>query len=172
MTRRVVVAVLAAPRWTPPGTAPDVWRRALADDAVDLLALMEQVDPALAVAADEKDFATSVAWPGMTIYALPELTIPAIFEVATADGYEEAAVFVPDAPDLPGLHLAKLLRPLTTRPLAASPDAAAPAGLIGLASRLPAPDWLAGVDLDTATVATIRAAAPAEIGRASCRERV
>src|SRR5690348_9050284 len=65
VTRRVVVAALSVPRWSPPGTAPDVWRRALADDAVDLLALMEQVDPALAVAADEKEFAASVAWPGM-----------------------------------------------------------------------------------------------------------
>jgi hypothetical protein len=153
--------VLSPITWSPPGTPVGVWRRALADDAVDLLALLEEVDPALAVAEEDGDFAASVAWPGMTVYRLPALTVPAIFEAAGRDGYEEAAIFVPDAPDLPGLHLAKLLRPLTTRSLAAAPDVARAEGLVGIASRLPAPGCLDEIDLDTATVATIRAAAPA-----------
>ena len=80
---------------------------------------------------------------------------------AAADGYEQAAVLAGDAPDLPGMMIAKLLRPLTTRPAAAAPDAVAPAGLLGVASRLPAPAWLSEIDADSATVATVRSAAPA-----------
>ena len=49
VTRRVVVVPLKAPTWTPPGLDAQSWRRALADDAVDLLATLAEVEPALAV---------------------------------------------------------------------------------------------------------------------------
>jgi hypothetical protein len=152
--------MLAPPVWTPPGVEPTIWRRALADDAVDLLAMLAEVEPALAVAEADRTLASAVAWPSMRVYALPELTIGNVLAAAAADGYEHAAVLAGDAPDLPGMMIAKLLRPLTTRPAAAAPDAAAGSGLLGVASRLPAPDWLAGVDLDGATVATVRSSAP------------
>jgi hypothetical protein len=161
VTRRVVVVPLHDLTWTPPGLAPARWRRALADDAVDLLAMLAEVEPALAVAEAERPLAEAVAWPSMRVYELSTPTVPAILAAAARDGFEQAAIIVPDAPDLPGMLIAKLLRPLTTRPLAAAPDAAHPTGLIGLASRLPAPDWLTEVDLDSATVASIRAKAPA-----------
>jgi hypothetical protein len=153
--------MLAPPAWTPPGVEPATWRRALADDAVDLLAMLAEVEPALAVAAADRPLATTVAWPSMRVYALPELTIGNVLAAAAADGYEQAAVLAGDAPDLPGMMIAKLLRPLTTRPAAAAPDATATTGLLGIASRLPAPGWLAEIDFDDATVATVRDAAPA-----------
>jgi hypothetical protein len=137
------------------------WRRALADDAVDLLAMLAEVEPALAVVAAERPLATAVAWPSMRVYALPQLTLGTILAAATADGYDQAAVLVGDAPDLPGMMIAKLLRPLTTRPAAAAPDSASSAGLLGIASRLPGPRWLSAVDMDTATIASVRSAAPA-----------
>lgn len=153
--------MLAPPAWTPPGVEPATWRRALADDAVDLLAMLAEVEPALAVAEAERPLATAVAWPSMRVYALPELTIGNVLAAAAADGYEQAAVLAGDAPDLPGMMIAKLLRPLTTRTAAAAPDATAPTGLLGIASRLPAPGWLAEIDFDGATVATVRGSAPA-----------
>lgn len=122
--------------------------------------MLAEVEPALAVSAADRSLATAVAWPSMRVYALPHLTVGHILAAATADGYEQAAVLAGDAPDLPGMMIAKLLRPLTTRPAAAAPDAASPTGLLGVASQLPAPAWLSEIDVDTATVASVRSAAP------------
>jgi hypothetical protein len=132
----------------------------MADDLVDLLATLAEVEPALAVAEADRPLAQAVAWPGMRVYALPSLDVRAVLTAAERDGFEQAAILVPDVPDLPGMLIAKLLRPLTTRPVAAAPAADEASGLIGLASRLPAPDWLPDVDLNTTTVADVRAAAP------------
>lgn len=161
MIRRVVVVPLRPPSWIPPGLDPATWRRALADDVVDLLSALAEVDPALAVLDAERDLATAVGWPGLRVYALAELTVPAILAAAAADGYDQAAVVAADAPDLPGMQIAKLLRPLTTRPVTAAPAAESPRGLLGIASRLPVPTWLPDVDIDAATVADVRRFAPA-----------
>lgn len=161
VTRRVVVVALAAPRWTPPGIDADRWRRALADDAVDLLATLAEVEPALAVVAADRPLAAAVGWPSMRVYEVPTLDTRDVLAAAADDEFEQAAVLVADAPDVPGMLIAKLLRPLTTRPVAVAPDALEPAGLLGVASRLPAPAWLPTIDLEGATVASIRAAAPA-----------
>ena len=161
MTRRVVVVPLRPPAWTPPGLDPAIWRRALADDTVDLLSTLAEVDPALAVLEADRDFAAAIGWPGLPVYTLSELTVPTILAAAAAEGYDQAAVVASDAPDLPGMQIAKLLRPLTTRPVTAAPAVESPQGLLGIASRLPAPAWLPDIDLDTATVADIRRVAPA-----------
>jgi hypothetical protein len=163
VTRRIVVVPLYVPTWSPPGVALEVFRRVLADDAVDMLATLAEVEPALAVREDELHLAAAVGWPSMRVYGLGRLCVPAILEVAAADGFEQAAVIAPDAPDLPGMLIAKLLRPLSTRPVAAAPAAGDAAGLVGFACRLPAPEWLPEIDLDTATVAGIRAAAPSHV---------
>ena len=69
-----------------------------------------------------------------------------------------AAVISADAPDLPGLLIGKLLQPLTTRVAAAAP--ATNGGLLGVAARLPVPEWLPDLDLDSASPDDLRAAAP------------
>lgn len=157
---RLVVVSLTPPAWAPPGIDAARWRRALADDAVDLLATLAEVEPALAVAEAEASLAAAVAWPGMKVYALPNLSPRATFDRATEDGFEQAAIIAPDAPDLPGMLIAKMLRPLGSRPTTAAPASGEPRGLVGLATRLPVPAWLPEVNLDTATVADIRATAP------------
>ena len=63
-----------------------------------------------------------------------------------------------DAPDLPGLLVGKLLQPLGTRQAAVAPSRNG--GLIGVASRLPVPEWFPDLDLDAAATADLRAAAP------------
>lgn len=157
MTRRVVVVPLTVPSWCPPGVEPDSWRRALAEDVVDLLATLAEVTPAVAVLAGDRALADALVWPGTRVYEVPALTSGAIFEAAGRDGYEQAALLAPDAPDLPGMLVGKLLRPLSSRPVSVAPSGTG--GLLGLAVRLPVPEWLPSVDLEAA-VEDLRKAAP------------
>ncbi|SCL13386.1 hypothetical protein [Micromonospora inyonensis] len=158
MTRRVVVALLAPVAWSPPGIDPADWRRALAEDVVDLLATLQEVETAVAVTPADRRLADAVVWPGTPVVEVPTPSVGAV--LAALDGYDQAAVIAADAPDLPGLTVGKLLRPLTTRPVAVAPVEGAGPGLLGLAARLPAPEWLPEVDLDSAVPAAIRAVAP------------
>jgi hypothetical protein len=156
---RVVVALLTAVTWAPPGISRDDWREALAEDVVDLLSTLAAADGAIAAGPADVALATAVAWPGMPIFQLPDPATPlAALHAATVAGYELGAVLAADAPDLPGLLVGKLLQPLTSRQAAVAP--ASNGGLLGVASRLPVPDWLPAVDLDTGHPDDVRAAAP------------
>ncbi|MFJ8581688.1 hypothetical protein [Micromonospora sp. NPDC093277] len=186
MARRVVVALLGPVTWTPPGIDPTRWRTALAEDVVDLLATLNEVETAVAVPPGDRWLADAVVWPGTPVYEVSEPTVNAVFAALTADRaaptvddagwpgdgaapadagtgparYDQAAVVVADAPDLPGLTLGKLLRPLSSRPVAVAPVEGHGPGLLGVAARLPVPEWLPEVDLSTAAAADVRAAAP------------
>ncbi len=159
MTRRVIVVLLTQVTWAPPGIEIGKWRHALAEDVVDLLATLNEVDPAIAATPADRSLADAVAWPSMQVYEVPSTTVNATFAAAAADGYDQAAVIAADAPDLPGLILGKLFRPLTTKTLAVAPNEGP--GLLGVASRLPAPEWLPDLDFDADVAATaIRPHAP------------
>jgi hypothetical protein len=156
VTRRVVIVPLTVPTWQPPGIDPQEWRRALADDLADLLASLAQADAAVATTAADRALADAVVWPTMRVYELPDLSAARVLATAAADGYHQAALIALDAPDLPAMLIGKLLRPLSSRPVAVAP--AVTSGLVGLAAQLPAPPWLTA-DLDT-EAAAVRAAAP------------
>ncbi|MDG4804867.1 hypothetical protein [Micromonospora sp. WMMD980] len=158
MVRRVVVALLGPVTWSPPGIPSERWRTALAEDLVDLLATLNEVETAVAVTPADRWLADAVVWPGTAVHEVPEPTPNAVFAVLA--GYDQAAVVAADAPDVPGLTLGKLLRPLSSRPVAVAPAEGGEPGLLGVAARLPAPAWLPAVDLDTTTPAEVRAAAP------------
>ncbi|RKN39912.1 hypothetical protein [Micromonospora endolithica] len=187
MGGRVVVALLAPVAWSPPGVDLRAWRTALAEDVVDLLATLQQVETAVAVLPGDRWLADAVVWPGTTVYEVAEATpsaVLALFDaphapdrptVRAADAgtgaaaeptagarqvYDQVAVIAGDAPDVPGLTIGKLLRPLTTRPVAVAPVEGDGSGLLGIAVRLPVPAWLPPVDLGTARPAALRAAAP------------
>ena len=153
-----MVALLTPVTWHPPGVDLWKWRSALAEDVVDLLAMLAQAEPAIAAMPGDRALAEEIAWPGMRIYDVPTATVLPVLRAAAEDGFEQAAVIAADAADVPGMILGKLLRPLTTKPVAAAP--AGVAGLLGVAARLPAPDWLADHDLDTATPMQLRKTAP------------
>jgi hypothetical protein len=155
---RVVIALLTPVTWAPPGVDVAGWRRALAEDVVDLLSTLAAAEAAIAVAAHDRELAATVAWPGMAVYELESPTPCAALRAAAKDGYGMGAVVAADAPDLPGLLVGKLLQPLTSRLAAVAP--ASNGGLLGLASRLPLPDWLVEVDLDTGHPGDVRGAAP------------
>ncbi|KAB1103432.1 hypothetical protein [Micromonospora aurantiaca (nom. illeg.)] len=169
MSRRVVVALLGPVTWTPPGIDPARWRTALAEDVVDLLATLNEVETAVAVTSRDRWLADAVVWPGTQVYEVPEPTPNAVFTALAGDraardggaaGYDQVAVVAADAPDVPGLTLGKLLRPLTTRPVAVAPVEGSGTGLLGVAARLPVPAWLPALDLDTTAPAEVRRAAP------------
>ena len=148
-----MVALLVPVTWSPPGVDLQGWRAALAEDVVDLLARLAQATPAIAATAADRALAEEIAWPGMVIYDVEAATVRPVLEAAAKDGFDQAAVIAADAPDVPGLVLGKLLRPLERKPVAVSP-------LLGVATQLPPPDWLADHDLDSATPTTLRKGAP------------
>lgn len=170
MTRRLLIIALTEPLWQPPGIHPAAWRRALADDVVDLATTVAEVDAAVACVRADRELAAAVVWPTMTVYEVPTLTPKPIFQAAADAGYGHAAILFGDAPDLPVLTIGKLLRPLTSRPVAVAP--ADTGGLLGIAATLPAPDWLPDT-LDT-DAGTVRAAAPraADVAVASSWHRL
>ncbi len=145
----------------PPGVSPAEWRSALAEDVADLVAGLANVQGAIAVTPDDIDLAKTLIWPGTPVFTVPDARPVAALRAAADAGYTEAAVLAADAPDLPGLHVGKLFRGLGSHPVAAAP--ADGAGLVGLAARLPLPDWFVAADpsLDDATIASLRAASPA-----------
>jgi hypothetical protein len=156
--RRVVVAQLVPVVWHPPGVDLRKWRAALAEDVVDLLAMLAQAEPAIATTVQDRPLADDIAWPGMRIYEVPTATVRPVLAAAAADGFDQAAVIAADAADVPGMILGKLLRPLETKPIAVAPGGES--GLLGVAARLPAPDWLVDHDLDTASAMLLRKTAP------------
>jgi len=128
----------------------------MAEDVVDLVASLAAADAAIAVGRGDAGLASAVAWPRMPVY---EADRPRrALEAAATDGYDQAAVLAGDAPDLPGLLVGKLLQPLGTRHAAVAPSRNG--GLLGVAARLPVPEWFPDLDLDGAAPADLRDAAP------------
>jgi len=160
MPRRVAVALLAPPLWGPPGVDPQIWREALAEDVLDVLAAMAEVDAAVAVRADEVALLGRVGWPGMRSYVVETLDASTVFAAALADGYDHAVLLATDAPDLPGMMIAKMLRPLTSHPIVVAPAVGGEPGLLALSSVLPPPPWLPAIGLDGHTAQSVRRFAP------------
>ncbi len=156
--RRTVVALLVPVVWSPPGVDRAAWRAAMAEDVVDLLARLAQAEPAIAATPADQALAEAIAWPGMRIYEVPSPTVRPVLDAAAEDGFDQAAVIAADAPDLPGMILGKLLGPLESKAVAVA--AGGPSGLLGVATSLPAPSWLADHDLDTASAMLLRRNAP------------
>ena len=162
MTRRAAALLLSGPpaaRACPPGIAPAEFARAMAEDVADLLADLPGLDPVVAAAADRVADAEDVVWPGTPVLEVAGRPVDVLTALAE-QGYDEAAVFAADVPDLPGLLVAKPFSALSTAPVAAAP--ADGGGLVALACRLPVPAWLpVDVDLDEPyAVERLKAAAP------------
>ena len=162
MTRRAAALLLSGPpaaRACPPGIAPAEFARAMAEDVADLLADLPGLEPVVAAAPDRVADAEDVVWPGTPVLEVAGLPVDVLAALA-GQGYDEAAVFAADVPDLPGLLVAKPFSALSTAPVAAAP--ADGGGLVALACRLPLPAWLpVDIDLDEPyAVERLKAAAP------------
>jgi hypothetical protein len=162
VTRRAAALLLSGPpaaRACPPGIAPAEFARAMAEDVADLLADLPGLEPVVAAAPDRVADAEDVVWPGTPVLEVVGLPVDVLVALA-GQGYDEAAVFAADVPDLPGLLVAKPFSALSTAPVAAAP--ADGGGLVALACRLPVPAWLpVDIDLDEPyAVERLKAAAP------------
>jgi glycosyltransferase A (GT-A) superfamily protein (DUF2064 family) len=150
-------AVLGRPETVepPPGVDPDELRLALLEDTYEVVAGLDFVTPVLALTGPDPG-AEKITWPGTRVLHVDglEALLRALHEL----GAEQAAVVAHDAPDLPALLVGKLFRALGGGRVAVCP--AEGGGLVALAARLPAPGWLAGIDLDTPD-ATVRLRAAA-----------
>jgi hypothetical protein len=141
--RRVVVLVVpAAGSWAPPGRDPDAWRLALAEDTYEVLAALDRVDVAVAVAGGSQSALDEVAqltWPGTPVYAVD----PArpVMQAVDLAGPAAAVVAVSyDVPDLPGLLIGKLFRALGSADIAVTP--AEDGSLAAIGVRVPAAPWV------------------------------
>lgn len=156
----------------PPGVDPERFRLALLEDSYEVAADMGQVTAALALHPPDQPEAEELTWPGTPVLRLgerphaagdePRLVAAVLAELAGL-GADEGAVLAGDAPDLPVMLLGKLFQGLEHAAVAACP--AERGGLVALAARLPATEWLATADvgLDTAdALSRLRAAAPAK----------
>jgi hypothetical protein len=160
VSRRLVAVLLdpAAVSVPPPGIDPARWRHSLAEDVLEVAASLAGVEAGLVATASEAEFATSLSWPGVTVFHVDEAVPYAGFVAAAAGGYDEAAILAADVPDLPGLHVGKLFRALGGHPVAVA-EGSTVGGSVAIAARLPAPQWLDGVTLEQMTVDALRALA-------------
>lgn len=155
---RLVAAVLVPPEGAaassaPPGVPAGAWWRALVEDTVDVVTALSAVRPAVAVVGDAEAAAVkALLWPGTAVVRLPDVAdaelLVATLDAVSALGADLGVVLAADAPDLPGLLVGKLFSALEDAPVSVSP--ASGGGLLGLAARLPVPEWLrqSGVGLD------------------------
>jgi hypothetical protein len=177
VTRRVVAVLVAPGQGVDP--PPDALRLAMVEDVYETVAMLELVEPAVVVAAEDvlRDRVGGLTWPGTPVYVVPAGRGPlagrALRVLAgpagplgpagngTA-GDAQVTLVTSDAPDLPGLLVGKLHRALGSSELAVLP--AAGGGLVAVAARVPLPGWLdlaAGPDLDADdAIDALRAAAP------------
>lgn len=147
MTERVAVLLLGASLApaAPPGCDGMALAAAMAEDVLTVFAELDGIDEAIAFQQPANgELARSIAWPG-TVF-IEALTPTGVLRRTAELGYQQAALVVADAPDLPGLHLAKAFSALDSA--VAATALAVNGGMVILASRLPSPADLDSVDMD------------------------
>jgi uncharacterized protein DUF2064 len=154
--RRVVVLVVPAEAtWAPPGREPAAWRLALAEDTYEVLAALDRVDVAVAVAGGDESSVAEIAaltWPGTPVYAV-DAARPVLAAVEQAGPAAAVVAVSHDVPDLPGLLIGKLFRALSSADLAVCPAEDGSSAALGV--NLPVADWVAEANpgFDTALAA-------------------
>jgi hypothetical protein len=141
--RRVVVLVVpSVATWAPPGRSPDAWRLALAEDTYEVLAALDRVDVAVAVAGGDDAAVAEVGgltWPGTPVYAV-DAARPVLDAVALAGPAAAVVAVSHDVPDLPGLLIGKLFRALSSADVAVTPAEDGTLAAIGV--NVPTADWV------------------------------
>jgi hypothetical protein len=153
--RRLVVVLARHVAVPPPGVDPERFAAATLADSYELAAELVDVDATIAGPAA----ATDLLYPGARL--LPaDADLTALAETAADAGYHEL-VFIPaDAPDLPGLVIAKMFKALQRAAVCVAPERGG-SGCLGLGVALPLADWVElPADLDTDPRPLLQARAP------------
>lgn len=145
--RLVAVFVRDRPAPAPPGVDAVEFRLALVEDTYEVVAALDLVTAALVLSPPDQPGVAELTWPGTPVIGVPDGAPPAAaFAALAGAGADQAALVAADAPDLPPLLIGKLFRGLGSAEIAVCP--AENGGLVALASRLPAPSWIADIDLE------------------------
>lgn len=132
----LAAAALAPGAAPPPGIDPGAYARALWQDTYDALDDLTGVTAYVAAPDD----------PGLGTWLPAADATAALCAMHDDQGATIGAVIAGDAPDLPGLLVGKLFGACEDTYAGVLP--ASDGRLVGLAARLPLPDWLDGVTLD------------------------
>ena len=153
--RRLAVVLARHAAVAPPGTGPDAFAAAALADSYEVAADLIGVDATIAGPAS----AAELLYPGVRL--LPaEATLAELSTAALDQRYEEVVFLPGDAPDLPGLVIAKLFKALYRAAVAIAPQRGG-TGCLAIGVRLPIADWLElPADLDTDPRRALQAAAP------------
>lgn len=157
-----VLARPADPAVAPPGVDAQRYAEAMLEDVFEMLDRLAHVEAVIAAPPSLVESASRAGWPTTPLVSVApgEAEILVLRELDRL-GADEGAVVAADAPDLPGLLVAKLFSGLSSATAAVCP--AEGGGLVAMACRLPVPCWFAetGVGLDDAdALERLRAAAP------------
>jgi len=136
----VVLARHGAGPAAPAGVDPDALARAALADTYEVVADLVGVRSGVVGDADVAD----LLWPGAL--HLPDAPLAALAATLAADA-DELVVVPGDAPDLPGLVLAKVFKVLHRSDVVLAPERGGP-GHVALGVRLPLAPWLVPLDLD------------------------
>lgn len=144
-----LVVVLAVPAVDPSPVASASRARlaaALLGDSVDNAESLAAAGIAALCLPEQADGVAETAAIDTAVWSSPRPTVgEAVTRAATA-GAGQVVVIASDAPQLPGLLVGKLFRPLGRSDVTVGPDPRGLAVAVGL--RLPVPDWVGEVDLD------------------------
>ncbi|SDS84786.1 hypothetical protein SAMN04488543_2505 [Friedmanniella luteola] len=136
----LVLARHGAGAAAPPGVDPQDLARAALADSYEVVADLVGVRSGIAGDADAAD----LLWPGAL--HLPGAPLAALAATMRAE-VDELVVVPGDAPDLPGLVLAKVFKVLHRSDVVLAPERGGP-GVVALGVRLPLASWLLPLDLD------------------------
>jgi hypothetical protein len=139
----------------PPGTDEEAFAAAALSDSYEVAADLVDVDATIAGPAS----AAELLYPGVRLLpadaSLIELS-SAVFD----QGYDEVVFLPGDAPDLPGLVIAKLFKALYRSDVGIAPQRGG-AGCLAIGVRLPVAGWIElPPDLDTDPRRALQVAAP------------
>jgi hypothetical protein len=139
--RRIAVVLAGFAAAAPPGIDGGRFAAASLADTYELVHALVGVDAAIAGETSVE----GLLWPGSRRF--PPFVELAELAAACA-GYDQLVVVPADAPDLPGLVVAKIFRALQRAEVCVAPERGR-AGCVALGVRLPVAPWVdLGLDLD------------------------